>query len=121
MTLVNHLKITISYFCSLNCVLFPCSISPSLMREASYSAIRLGLYEPFKELFGEKNKAKTPLYKKILCAGLSGTIGSAIANPTDLVKIRMQGEGKLDLGELIHFLRMVNDTPTPRVWYSKRD
>lgn len=70
------------------------------MREGSYSAIRLGLYEPFKEVLGEKNKAKTPLYKKIICAGFSGAIGSAIANPTDLVKIRMQGEGKLDPGKL---------------------
>ena len=73
------------------------------MREGSYSAIRLGLYEPFKEIFGEKNNARTPLYKKVICAGLSGAIGSAIANPTDLVKIRMQGEGKVRPGETFVF------------------
>ena len=69
------------------------------MREGSYSSIRLGLYEPLKQVLGETNKAKTPLFKKIICGGISGTIGSAIASPTDLVKIRMQGEGPLDPGE----------------------
>ena len=71
------------------------------MREGSYSSIRLGLYEPLKEFFGEVDKSRTPLHKKVLCAGISGTIGSAIANPTDLVKIRMQGEGKLEPGMII--------------------
>ena len=74
------------------------SIHASLMREGSYSSIRLGLYEPLKEFFGEVDKSRTPLHKKVLCAGISGIIGSAIANPTDLVKIRMQGEGKLEPG-----------------------
>lgn len=60
--------------------------------------MRLGLYEPFKELFGAKDHSKTPLYKKVMSGALSGSIGSAIANPTDLVKIRLQAEGKLESG-----------------------
>eukprot|EP00795_Rhopilema_esculentum_P009542 gene9542-17288_t len=71
----------------------------SALREGVYSTIRLGLYEPFKELFGEKDRSKTPLYKKIMSGALSGSIGSAIANPTDLVKIRLQAEGKLEPGQ----------------------
>ncbi len=67
----------------------------SVIREGIYSTMRLGLYEPFKEIFGAKDRARTPLYKKILSGAMSGAIGSAIANPTDLVKIRMQAEGKL--------------------------
>jgi len=35
------------------------------------------------------------LYKKILAGLTTGTIGISIANPTDLVKIRLQAEGKL--------------------------
>lgn len=59
------------------------------MREASYSTLRLGLYEPLKELFGAKDRAHTPLWKKICSGAISGAIGSAIACPTDVVKIRL--------------------------------
>ena len=66
-------------------------VTASLMRELSYGGIRLGAYEPIKELFGATDPAHTPLWKKIAAGGTSGMIGSSIANPTDLVKIRMQG------------------------------
>lgn len=59
------------------------------MREASYSTLRLGLYEPLKELFGAKDRAHTPLWKKVCSGAISGAIGSAIACPTDVVKIRL--------------------------------
>lgn len=65
------------------------SITPSLMREASYSTLRLGLYEPLKELFGARDPAHTPLWKKVCSGAIAGAIGSAIACPTDVVKIRL--------------------------------
>lgn len=68
------------------------------MREGIYSTFRLGAYEPVKELLGASNY-HAPLWKKILAGGITGSIGSAIANPTDLVKIRMQGQGKLKPGK----------------------
>ncbi|KAL4225977.1 hypothetical protein ACF0H5_013964 [Mactra antiquata] len=73
---------------------------PSLLREGSYSTIRLGAYEPFKKLFGATDPAHTPLWKKICAGAISGAIGSSIATPTDLVKVRMQAEGKLKDGEI---------------------
>eukprot|EP01089_Gocevia_fonbrunei_P001737 TRINITY_DN1162_c0_g1_i1.p1 TRINITY_DN1162_c0_g1~~TRINITY_DN1162_c0_g1_i1.p1 ORF type:complete len:295 (+),score=19.29 TRINITY_DN1162_c0_g1_i1:132-1016(+) len=63
----------------------------SLIREAVYSGIRLGAYEPLKSLFGATDASITPLWMKICAASLSGAIGSAIANPVDIIKIRMQG------------------------------
>ena len=84
--------------CHICILLFFLSVYASALREGIYSTIRLGLYEPFKEFFGEKDRSKTPLYKKIMSGALSGSIGSAIANPTDLVKIRLQAEGKLEPG-----------------------
>ncbi|KAK9761403.1 hypothetical protein K7432_013726 [Basidiobolus ranarum] len=69
-------------------------IVPSLMREGTYSTIRVGLYETFKNLLvtPESQDKPLPLWKKILAAGSAGAIGSAIANPTDLVKVRMQAK-----------------------------
>lgn len=63
------------------------------MREGSYSAIRLGAYEPIKVSLGATDPAHTPLWKKITAGAISGTIGSAIATPTDLVKVRFQATG----------------------------
>lgn len=60
------------------------------MRESIYSSLRLGLYEPFKRLLGATDPKNTPFYLKFLAGGMSGFIGSALANPTDLLKVRMQ-------------------------------
>lgn len=68
----------------------------SVMREMSYSAIRMGLYDAVKDqLAGGSGAAASdrfsfPLWKKILAGGVSGCIGAAIANPTDLLKVRAQ-------------------------------
>jgi len=64
----------------------------SLCREMSYSGFRFGAYETFKELLGAKDPKNTPLWKKLAAGSSSGAIGSAIANPCDLVKIRMQSD-----------------------------
>ena len=65
-------------------------ITASWMRESIYSSLRLGLYEPFKRMLGATDNKNTPFYLKFLAGGMSGFIGSALANPTDLLKVRMQ-------------------------------
>lgn len=57
---------------------------PSLAREATYSTLRLGLYEPFKNLLGAHDNKTAPLYKKFLAGLLSGSTGALVANPFDL-------------------------------------
>jgi hypothetical protein len=64
-------------------------ITPSMIREATYSSLRLGFYDPIKNLLAPHVKEKNDftLMQKILAGGISGALGSAIANPTDLVKV----------------------------------
>ncbi|KAI5059219.1 hypothetical protein GOP47_0026044 [Adiantum capillus-veneris] len=64
----------------------------ALLREASYSSIRMGLYEPFKMMLGGDDQAHTPLWIKITAGASAGVIGSAVANPTDVVMVRMQAQ-----------------------------
>jgi len=45
------------------------------------------LYEPIKTYIGAEDGKQ---WKKFAAGGLSGMIGSAIANPADLIKTRMQ-------------------------------
>jgi len=69
-------------------------IQATWMRESIYSSLRLGLYEPFKALLGETDQAHTPFYIKFFAGGMSGMVASSIANPTDVLKIRMQAMEK---------------------------
>lgn len=60
-----------------------------------FASLRIGLYVPVRNLFCSENEVKAPpLYKKILAGLTTGAIGITFANPTDLVKIRLQAEGK---------------------------
>jgi len=63
-------------------------LAPSLLREMSYSAIRMGLYEPTKDALG--GKGSTSLATKVLAGATTGAAGSLIACPLDLIKVRMQ-------------------------------
>ena len=67
-------------------------ITASLLREASYSSIRMGLYDSIKILIAPKGTGKDEFsfWQKLIAGASSGALGSFIATPTDLVKIRFQ-------------------------------
>lgn len=69
-------------------------LTPSMYRELTYSSIRIGAYEPIRSFFalsfyGNANNVTSPALK-YFSALLSGGIGSALCNPFDLVKTRLQ-------------------------------
>jgi hypothetical protein len=69
-------------------------LSPALLRQSIYGSMRYGFYTPFKKLLGvPDNPRQVPLWKKVLAGSAAGAISSVVANPTDLVKIRMQADG----------------------------
>jgi hypothetical protein len=65
----------------------------SMVREASYSSMRMGLYDACKILLSGSNPngGDFSLLTKIAAGSFSGALGSLIAVPTDLIKIRFQG------------------------------
>jgi len=71
--------------------------TPALMREGLYASMRAGFYEPIKYLLGEDpTKGGLPLYKKMFAGSIAGAFGAAVATPTDVVKVQMQAEGKVN-------------------------
>lgn len=68
-------------------------LPPALVRQSTYGSLRYGLYGPIKNSLGIKAGEKVPLYKKIIAGGGAGAIASAVANPTDLLKVRLQTDG----------------------------
>lgn len=44
---------------------------------------------------GSEDPARAPLWKKMVAGGFAGGLGSALSNPNDIVKIRMQADTQL--------------------------
>ncbi|CAF3853376.1 unnamed protein product [Rotaria sp. Silwood2] len=64
-------------------------VSAALLRQATYGTIKIGIYQKMKRLFADDIRQEK-LYINVLSGMFSGALANAIANPTDLLKIRMQ-------------------------------
>lgn len=70
-------------------------LTASLLRQATYSTARFGIYEFLKETYIEKQK-KTPTTAVLLpMSMISGALGGLVGNPSDVVNIRMQNDSTL--------------------------
>lgn len=67
-------------------------LSPACFRQITYGTLRFGFYGQFRDMITKDSEFT--LQKRIFCGFLSGICASFIANPTDLIKVRMQGEMK---------------------------
>ncbi|KAI0987572.1 hypothetical protein GJ496_004511 [Pomphorhynchus laevis] len=62
--------------------------SPAVLRQATYGPLKMGFYNYAKRLIiGNKNDT---LFYNIICGMLAGGCAGFIANPTDLLKVRLQ-------------------------------
>ncbi|KAM5325537.1 mitochondrial uncoupling protein 4 isoform 13-T14 [Glossophaga mutica] len=63
-----------------------------------YSGGRMVTYEHLREVvFGKSEDKHYPLWKSVIGGMMAGVVGQFLANPTDLVKVQMQMEGKRKL------------------------
>ena len=71
-------------------------LSAGLQRQILFAGLRIGLYVPVRTLIaGDLKPGENPsLLTKILAALMTGTIAISIANPTDVVKVRMQSQAR---------------------------
>ncbi|KAG0221669.1 hypothetical protein BGW41_006625 [Actinomortierella wolfii] len=70
-------------------------LAPAVLRESIYSTIRFGSYDLFKGLYSGmgaelRGGEETSTLVKLGAGLTSGMVGSVIANPTDLIKVRLQ-------------------------------
>ena len=72
-------------------------LTPGLQRQMVFAGIRIGLYQPVRDFYNPQG-GDPSLIKKILAGLTTGAIGITVANPTDVVKIRLQAEGRLPPG-----------------------
>lgn len=63
-------------------------IGPAVLRQSTYGTIKFGIYYTLKNRVGSPDKED--LSTNVFCGVVAGTVSSAIANPTDVLKVRMQ-------------------------------
>ncbi|KAG5897212.1 hypothetical protein JTB14_022563 [Gonioctena quinquepunctata] len=68
-------------------------IWPAVLRQSTYGTIKFGTYYSLKRIFLEHNDGKESITVNVLCGVVAGAVSSAIANPTDVLKVRMQIAG----------------------------
>lgn len=76
------------------------------MREASYTSLRLGLYEPCKTMVGA-DKPGAGFVSKFVAGALAGAVGSIAGNPFDVLKTRMMAHEGTEAPGVGHFARDV--------------
>ncbi|RNA06067.1 brain mitochondrial carrier 1 isoform X4 [Brachionus plicatilis] len=72
-------------------------IKPALLRQATYGTFKLGFYQYMKKMLfsSDVSHHNEHFYKNIFIGSLSGASANALANPTDVLKIRMQADYQL--------------------------
>ncbi|KAI8069689.1 mitochondrial carrier domain-containing protein [Gongronella butleri] len=78
----------------------------SMLRQATYSTIRFGLYDQFKWLLAGHEK---PTFRQLLvCSTAAGILGGAFGNPCDVVNVRMQNDGQLPPEQQRHYKNVID-------------
>jgi len=75
---------------------------PALLRQCSYTPIAMLLYEPVRDCMVAPGE-QVALWQRLLAGGVSGGIGIAIMNPTEVVKTRMQANtgSSIPMGKIV--------------------
>ncbi|KAJ3308152.1 hypothetical protein HDU76_004107 [Blyttiomyces sp. JEL0837] len=71
-------------------------LSASLLRQATYSTTRFGVYEALIPKLKSKD-GSVPFYKRLLAAIVGGMAGGIVGTPADLTNVRMQDDGRLPI------------------------
>jgi len=67
-------------------------IGPAVLRQATYGTIKIGIYYSCKRKL-VRHPSEERLTTNVMCGAVAGVVSSSIANPTDVLKVRMQAEG----------------------------
>lgn len=97
---------------------------PGLQRQFVFAGLRIGLYVPVRNVItGPLAPGQNPtLLQKILAGMTTGALGISVANPTDVVKIRMQAQGRLPIEQRPYtssmncYSKIVAENGVPGLW-----
>ena len=84
-------------------------LSASLLRQATYSTVRFGVYEALKQQISERTGQKQLSLAYTLPSSLfAGMMGGLAGNPADLINVRMQADRKLPPEKQRHYRHAID-------------
>lgn len=84
-------------------------LDSALLRQVLYTTTRFGIFYSLSDAIKNKNKGKpVSTFQKVLSALTAGGIGAALANPADLILIRMQADTKLPIEKRRNYTSVFN-------------
>ncbi|XP_044491398.1 mitochondrial substrate carrier family protein ucpB isoform X2 [Mangifera indica] len=90
-------------------------LTPALARSVLYGGLRLGLYEPSKYAcdwaFGSTN-----ILVKIASGAFSGATATALTNPTEVLKVRLQMNSNMSQGPIAEMRRLISEEGMGALW-----
>ncbi|KAK1354091.1 mitochondrial substrate carrier family protein ucpB [Heracleum sosnowskyi] len=90
-------------------------LTPALMRSVLYGGLRLGLYEPSKyvcDLAFESNN----ILMKIASGAFSGALATALTNPSEVLKVRLQMNQNSSRGPIEELRRISSTEGMTALW-----
>ncbi|KAB7506986.1 Brain mitochondrial carrier protein 1 [Armadillidium nasatum] len=92
-------------------------IAPAVLRQSTYGTIKFGIYYSLKKAL-VSNPEQEKLGINVFCGITAGVISSIIANPTDVLKVRLQsGRGDLKEKSLLEaFLAIYKNEGVGGLW-----
>ena len=87
-------------------------ISPGLQRQCIFASIRIGIYDNIKDFYQktfnmDTNKYSSLIAIRILSGITSGALAITIAQPTDVVKVKMQAKSGIKYRSSLEAYRMI--------------
>jgi solute carrier family 25 (mitochondrial oxoglutarate transporter), member 11 len=87
---------------------FYTGLDSALLRQATYTTTRLGLYKTFMDWGNKEYKNSVPIWLKGLFSIAAGGLGSIVGNPADLALIRMQSDHTLPIEKRRNYTGVFN-------------
>ncbi|KAL3517501.1 hypothetical protein ACH5RR_020090 [Cinchona calisaya] len=90
-------------------------LTPALTRSVIYGGLRLGLYEPSKYVC-ELAFESTNILVKIASGAFSGAVATALTNPVEVLKVRLQMNATSSKGPLQELQRITHEEGMTALW-----
>ncbi|GAA0163040.1 secondary carrier transporter [Lithospermum erythrorhizon] len=90
-------------------------LAPALTRSVLYGGLRLGLYEPSKYICALAFES-TNILMKIASGAFSGALATALTNPVEVVKVRLQMNSEVRRGPYQELQKIVSEEGMRALW-----
>ncbi|KAL8530792.1 hypothetical protein ACS0TY_007724 [Phlomoides rotata] len=90
-------------------------LTPALMRSVLYGGLRLGLYQPSKYVCEMAFESPNVLMK-IASGAFSGAVATALTNPMEVLKVRLQMKSKITRGSIQELQKIASEEGVVALW-----